>query len=184
MAGIEAAEHAGFPIKINMVVMRGVNDQEVEDFATLTLERPWPVRFIEYMPAVRADHWESQIVPGQEILDRLSRRFRLTALERDSAAGPAKVFRADGAAGTIGVITPVSGHFCGECNRIRVTSAGKARSCLFSDAGVDLKPFLTRGDHAGLAAALLAVVACKPGRHALSAAEPEHTPFAMSSIGG
>ena len=184
LAGIEAAERSGFPLKINMVVMRGINDQEIEDFAALTIERSWTVRFIEYMPAVRAEDWEKLIVPGEEVLDRLQRRFGLTPLERDSAAGPARIFRADGAVGTIGVITPVSGHFCGECNRIRVTSGGRARSCLFSEAGVDLKPFLMAGDQAGLSAALRTVVACKPGKHDLAAAEQEHAPFAMSSIGG
>ncbi len=184
MAGIAAAEQAGFPLKINMVVMRGVNDGEILDFAAMTLERPLTVRFIEYMPAIQADNWEEFIVPGESILDQIGRRFRFTPLERDGLAGPARTFRIEGAVGTIGVITPVSGHFCGECNRIRVTAAGRARGCLFADTGCDLKPFLTRGDEAGLAAALRAIVAHKPGRHSLAAAEQQHTPFAMSAIGG
>ena len=121
-------------------------------------------------------------MPGDAILDRIGSRFRFSPLERDASAGPARTFRIDGAAGTIGVITPVSGHFCDECNRIRVTSSGRARSCLFSDAGFDLKPLLAVGDEAGLATALRAIVARKPGRHAL--AEQDHTPFAMSAIGG
>lgn len=182
--GIAAAERAGFPIKINMVVMRGINDAEILDFAALTLDRPLTVRFIEYMPAIRADNWESLILPGETVLDRIGLRFPFTPLERDGLAGPAKTFRIEGAAGTIGVITPVSGHFCGECNRIRVTAAGKARSCLFSDAGLDLRPLLARDDEAGLAAALRAIVDRKPGRHSLAAAEESHTPFAMSTIGG
>ncbi|MCM2357605.1 MAG: GTP 3',8-cyclase MoaA [Geobacteraceae bacterium] len=184
LAGIAAAERAGFPVKINMVVMRGVNDRELLDFAALTLDRPLTVRFIEYMPAIRADNWEARIVPGEEILDRIGARFSFSPLERDTAAGPARIFRIDGAAGSIGVITPVSGHFCGECNRIRVTSAGRARSCLFADTGLDLKPLLARGDQEGLAAALRTVVARKPGRHSLAAEEQQHTPFAMSAIGG
>ena len=182
LAGIDAAERAGFPLKINVVVMRGVNDGELLDFAAMTLDRPLTVRFIEYMPAIRADNWAELVMPGDAILDRIGSRFRFSPLERDASAGPARTFRIDGAAGTIGVITPVSGHFCDECNRIRVTSSGRARSCLFSDAGFDLKPLLAVGDEAGLATALRAIVARKPGRHAL--AEQDHTPFAMSAIGG
>jgi cyclic pyranopterin phosphate synthase len=184
MSGIAAAERAGFPLKINMVVMRGINDQEILDFAALTLDRPLTIRFIEYMPAIRSDDWESRIVPGETILDRIGRRFSFTPLERDGLAGPARTFRIDGAAGTIGVITPVSGHFCGECNRIRVTATGRARSCLFSDNGIDLKPLLASGDEAGLAAALRAIVVQKPGRHSLAEAEQQYTPFVMSAIGG
>lgn len=184
MAGIAAAEQAGFPLKINVVVMRGVNDGEILDFAAMTLDRPLTVRFIEYMPAIRPDNWEDLIVPGETILDRIGKRFRFSPMERDASAGPARTFRIDGAAGTIGVITPVSGHFCDECNRIRITASGRARSCLFSDIGYDLRPFLAAGDEAGLAAALHDIVARKPGRHSLESAEKQHTPFAMSAIGG
>ncbi len=184
IAGIAAAERTGLPLKINMVVMRGVNDGEILDFAAMTLDRPLTVRFIEYMPAIRAENWQILIVPGETVLDRIARRFPFAPLERDGLAGPARTFRIAGAAGTIGVITPVSGHFCGECNRIRVTAAGRARSCLFADNGLDLKPLLAQGDEAGLAAAIRAIVADKPGQHALAAAEQQHTPFTMSAIGG
>jgi len=184
MAGIDAAQRAGFPLKVNVVVMRGVNDGELLDFAAMTLDRPITVRFIEYMPAIRAENWESQIMSGESILEQISRRFRLTPQERDGLAGPARTFRIYGAAGTIGVITPVSGHFCGECNRIRVTASGRARSCLFSESGIDLKRFLDGGDEAGLMAALSAVVARKPGRHSLAEKEQNYTPFAMSAVGG
>jgi GTP 3',8-cyclase len=184
LAGIDAAERAGFPIKINMVVMRGVNDQEVLDFADMTLEKPVTVRFIEYMPAIRSNDWQSLVVPGETILERIGERFTMTRLERETAAGPAKIFRIDGATGTIGVITPVSGHFCGECNRIRVTSVGRARSCLFSDAEYDLRPILALGDREALTEALRSVVARKPVRHFFSEEDPQHTPFTMAAIGG
>jgi GTP 3',8-cyclase len=184
LAGIAAAERAGFPLKINMVVMRGINDEELLDFAALTLDRPLTVRFIEYMPAIRSDNWQALAVPGEEILARIGGRFSFTSQEREGLAGPARTYRIAGAAGTIGVITPVTGHFCGECNRIRVTAAGFARSCLFADTGLDLRPFLANGDEAGLAAALRAIVACKPGRHFLGDEEEHHTPFAMAAIGG
>ncbi len=184
LAGIETALRADFPVKLNMVFMRGVNDGELLDLAAMTLDRPLTVRFIEYMPAIREENWESLIVPGETILAELGRRFRLVPLERDGLAGPAKMFQIAGAAGTLGVITPVSGHFCGECNRIRVTATGKARGCLFADASLDLKPLLAAGDEGALAEALRTIVMGKPGRHHLGATEDQHTPFPMSAIGG
>ena len=184
LAGIETAERAGFPIKLNMVVMRGVNDAEIFDFAAMTLDRPVTVRFIEYMPAIRTENWESHIVPGEEILSRLGERFTLEPVARDVLSGPARDFRIPGAAGSIGIITAVSGHFCGECNRIRITATGKARSCLFSDASHDLRPILATGDEAALVAALRAIVNGKPGRHHLGTTEEQHTPFTMAAIGG
>jgi cyclic pyranopterin phosphate synthase len=184
LAGIKAAERARFPIKLNMVVMRGVNDAEVLDFAAMTLDRPVTVRFIEYMPAIRTENWEDLIVSGEAILTQLRERFDLVPVDRDGLSGPARDFRIPGAAGSIGIITAVSGHFCGECNRIRITATGKARSCLFADASQDLRPLLATGDEAALATALRAIVNGKPGRHQLGTEEEQHTPFTMSAIGG
>jgi cyclic pyranopterin phosphate synthase len=99
-------------------------------------------------------------------------------------SGPAREYRIPGAAGTLGIITAVTGHFCGDCNRIRVTSTGRARSCLFSGAELDLKPFLGEGDAGDLEQALRRIVDGKPGRHQLSLESANHTPFAMSAIGG
>ena len=100
LAGIEAAESAGFRfIKINVVVMRGVNDEEIEEFAALTMERPWRVRFIEYMPTLAEPGWEETVVPGTEILARLSRRFTMTDEASENLAGPARYQRIAGAAG-------------------------------------------------------------------------------------
>jgi len=184
LAGIAAADRAGFPVKINMVVMRGVNDDEIEAIASLAMERPYAVRFIEYMPSSRQQRWQSLVVSGREILERLAVRFPLQPVPRADLAGPAKEYRIPGAAGTLGIITPVTGHFCGDCNRIRVTSTGRAKSCLFSDAEFDLKPFLGEGDAVPLQDALRGIVEAKPGRHELSPESAHHTPFAMSAIGG
>jgi cyclic pyranopterin phosphate synthase len=183
-AGLEAAERAGFPLKLNMVVMRGVNDDELADFAALTLDKPYAVRFIEYMPTVGGGDWQSRVVPGHEILERIGRRFPFVPLERNELAGPAREFQIEGAAGTFGIITPISGHFCGDCNRIRVTASGHARSCLFAPNEVDLKPFLLSEGEAGIRQALLQVVGDKPGRHRISDAETGCSPFMMSSVGG
>ncbi|CAG0993231.1 GTP 3',8-cyclase [Geobacteraceae bacterium] len=184
MAGIDAAERAGFPLKINMVVMNGINDDEILDFVAMTMDRAVTVRFIEYMPAIKATDWESRVVPGDTILERIAERFSFKSEARESLAGPARIFSVDGAAGTFGIISPVTGHFCEECNRIRVTAAGRARSCLFSDREVDLKPFLAIGDDRALAAALRQVVTFKPRRHLLTEAEQQFTPFAMAALGG
>jgi len=184
LAGIAAADRAGFPVKINMVVMRGVNDDELEAIAGLALEHPYAIRFIEYMPSRKEPGWQDLVLPGEKILERLAARFSLAPASREDVDGPARKYLVEGAAGTLGIITPVTGHFCAECNRIRVTSTGTAISCLFSGGEVDLKPLLAEADDAPLLAALKRIAEGKPDRHHLSAQENEHDPFAMSSIGG
>lgn len=185
LEGIRFAEESGFPIKLNMVVMRGVNDVEVEDFARLTLDKPYTVRFIEYMPTIKAPDWRSLVVPGEEIIRRIAGAYRLEKLERDDRlSGPSTDFRIDGAAGAIGIITPVSSHFCGECNRIRVTSSGTARGCLFDDTEYDLKTIMRNGNRAELEEALREIVGRKPGRGRISDADSARKPFDMSKVGG
>ncbi|GLI38377.1 GTP 3',8-cyclase MoaA [Geobacter hydrogenophilus] len=185
LAGIAAAEAAGFPPpKINMVVMRGVNDDEVLDFARLTIEHPYAVRFIESMPATREKNWQNLTVTGEEILERIGTQFPLEPVEKGSLAGPSRDFRLRGAAGTIGIITALSGHFCADCNRIRVTSTGMAKSCLFSDGGIDLKPFLGREGPRPLVEALRHLACAKPACHGMSMERAEHQAFAMAAVGG
>lgn len=184
LAGIAAAENAGFRVKLNMVVMRGVNDNEILDFVAMTIGRGVTVRFIEYMPAIREAGWEAKVFPGAEILQQIAGRYAYAEQAREGLAGPASSYKIEGAVGGFGIITPVSGHFCADCNRIRVTSSGKVRSCLFSDDSLDLRPLLAKGDRAGLEAALRAVVTCKPRNHTLTETESGYTPFAMAAIGG
>ena len=184
LSGIAAAEAAGFPIKLNMVVMRGVNDQEVVDFAALTLDKRYAVRFIEFMPSGADPDWQSRVVPGQEILDRISKRYGFVGIDRGELAGPAQDFRIRGAAGTIGVITPVTGHFCDGCNRIRVTASGMARGCLFSRSETDLKPGLRGNDPSELEKVLLRIVGSKPGKHRFCEEPSGSSPLDMSRVGG
>jgi cyclic pyranopterin phosphate synthase len=184
LSGIAAAEAVRFPIKLNMVVMRGVNDHEVVDFAALTLDKPYAVRFIEFMPSGEDTDWSSRVVPGREILDRISTRFDFEEIGRGELAGPAKDYRIRGAAGTIGVITPVTGHFCDGCNRIRVTASGMARGCLFSETETDLKPILRGNDPSELEKVLLRIVGTKPGKHRLCEEPAGPSPFDMSRVGG
>jgi GTP 3',8-cyclase len=142
-----AAERAGIaPIKINVVVMRGINDDEVEDFARLTLEHPWHVRFIELMPVGEMSGltWD-HIVASDEVLSRVA---SLGTLAPDGGPprgnGPAKYYRLAGAAGTIGVITPMTHTYCASCNRVRLTADGRLRTCLFGDHEVLLRDALRR----------------------------------------
>ena len=184
LAGISAADKAGFSIKINMVVMRGVNDSEVVDFAALAIHKPYTVRFIEYMPVIKEKNWQSLSFPCGEILDRIGRKYSCAPVDRKDLAGPAREYRIENGVGTIGVITPISGHFCGECNRIRVTSTGVAKGCLFSAAGTDLKPYVVQFDTLGLDEALRKIVTSKPGMHLISVSDADHSPFAMAHVGG
>jgi cyclic pyranopterin phosphate synthase len=183
LAGIAAAEEAGFPpLKINMVVMRGINDDELLDFAALTINKPYTVRFIEYMPTLKEKGWDARSMPGSEILERIAARYPLVPLVSPEMAGPARNFKIRGAAGAVGIITPVSGHFCDSCNRIRVTAAGIVRGCLFAESGTNLKPVLEKGEDSLLREALREIVTGKPGRHRLAEGEWEQVP--MSRIGG
>ncbi|MGA9837834.1 MAG: GTP 3',8-cyclase MoaA [Gemmatimonadaceae bacterium] len=163
-----AAERAGLdPVKINMVVMRGVNDDEVEEFARLTLEHPWHIRFIELMPVgeMRDLTWE-HVVPSDEVLARIR---TLGALE--PAAGPARgngpavYYAFPGARGTIGMITPMTHTYCGSCNRVRLTADGRLRTCLFGDHEVDLRTPLRAGEP--LESHFRRALAEKPKEHAL-----------------
>jgi cyclic pyranopterin phosphate synthase len=183
LAGIEAAAAVGMKIKLNMVVMRGVNDDEIVDFARLSVERPFSVRYIEYMPTIREAGWEERLVSGDEVLQRIAAVWPLRALETGLLCGPARPYRIDNAAGTLGIITPMSDHFCSSCNRLRVTSTGLAKSCLLSEAAVDLKPCLEQADDACLQKLLREIIAGKPAQHRMNE-NPDGSPFTMSSIGG
>ena len=145
----EAAQAAGLdPIKINVVVMRGVNDDEILDFARLTLTHPWHVRFIELMPvgAMRDLTWD-HVVPSDEVLARIE---ALGVLAADPGPvlgnGPAAYYRLPNAQGTIGVIAPMTHSYCGSCNRVRLTADGRLRTCLFGDHEVNLRDPLRAGE--------------------------------------
>jgi cyclic pyranopterin phosphate synthase len=168
VAAALAAERAGIdPIKINVVVMRGINDDEVQDFARLTIEHPWHVRFIELMPVGEMSGltWE-HIVPSEEVLARVA---LLGALDTDTGPargnGPAKYYRLRGAQGTIGVITPMTHTYCASCNRVRLTADGRLRTCLFGDHEVLLRDALRRGER--LESLFRCALAEKPKEHAL-----------------
>ena len=185
LIGLDAAEQAGFPPpKINCVIMRGVNDSEILDFAEMSMTRGNSIRFIEYMPAVKEDNWQRYCISGEEILDRIAARYPLTPVDRGMYCGPSRDYCLPGARGSIGIITAVSGHFCSECNRIRVTSTGQAKGCLFADSKTDLTPWLRPPDRKGLANVLKGIVSTKPERHDISQDGYSHSNFTMSQVGG
>ncbi|MBI3791043.1 MAG: GTP 3',8-cyclase MoaA [Gemmatimonadetes bacterium] len=168
LVAFDAALAAGLgPVKLNVVVMRGINDDEVADFARLTLDRALHVRFIELMPVgdlreLTFDH----VVPSTEVLERVA---SLGALAEDEGPargnGPAAYYRLAGAAGTIGVITPMTHTYCGSCNRVRLTADGRLRTCLYGDHEVALREPLRAGEP--LEPLFRRALAEKPKEHSL-----------------
>jgi cyclic pyranopterin phosphate synthase len=176
------------PIKLNCVVMRGVNDDEVTDLARTTFEKGWTVRFIEVMPMRQnPGKQEALYVSADEIRARIEAEFgALVEDPRESFAGPSSDFRLPGARGRIGFITPLSHTFCARCNRVRMTPTGKLRLCLFGEAGVDLRAPLRAGAKVDdLVAIIHTALRQKPESHhlALGYSGPE-APITMSTIGG
>jgi GTP 3',8-cyclase len=152
LAAIRVAHSAGLaPVKLNVVVMRGINDDEIEDFALLTFEQQVHVRFIELMPVggMRELTFE-HVVPSQEVLERIASLGHLTAAAGPSRGnGPAEYYKLGGAVGTVGVITPMSHTYCGSCNRVRLTADGRLRTCLFGEHFVNLRDPLRAGSPIG-----------------------------------
>jgi len=186
-AGIEEALRVGLsPIKINMVAIKGLNDDEVESFAQLTLHLPLTIRFIEYMPSGNGEEWkESDILTIPQIQSRLQKVGELIPIPSDQWDGPAKRFRIEGATGEIGLIGAVSSHFCGDCNRLRLTPDGKIRTCLFSDEEIDVREILrTGGIDQDIKERLLVALEAKPERHLINTHLFKKCQRNMSAIGG
>ncbi len=186
MAGLEAAERVGFsPIKINVVLIRGRNDDEIEDFAEITRERPWHVRFIELMPtSSNLDLSARHFVSCGEALARLRAVERLEPVGGPAGNGPATYYRFPGAPGTVGVITPMSHNYCSRCNRMRLTADGHLRPCLFGDLQTNLRDPLRAGED--LAPLVRETLRVKPERHYLIRGSDEGSGglVALSQTGG
>lgn len=146
LSGIEAARLAGLnPVKINMVVLNDINEDEIVDLARKSITEGWHVRFIEYMPFGIPESIADKIVSAQEIRDQIQSLGVLEPYTGGIGNGPAKYYRLPGAEGTIGLITPMTEHFCHSCNRLRLTSDGQLRPCLLDDDEVNLKESLRNG---------------------------------------
>lgn len=176
LRGLDAAEAAGFShTKLNCVLMGGVNDDEIEDFVRLTQACPLSVRFIELMPMGACAKWEkARFLPAGAVLDRVPE------LEPAGTDGVSQLYRIPGAAGTVGLIEPMSHAFCAECSRIRITADGKLKPCLHADTEIAL-----RGLHGeSLLDAIRQGIARKPERHALTRDGQSHAGRCMNEIGG
>ena len=178
LAGLRAALDAGFDkVKINCVLIGGFNDDEISDLAGLTLRYPLDVRFIELMPMPGDTLFgEAAYIPAARVLDALPQ-----AAPCPRHDGVARLYRLPGALGDIGLISPLSDHFCGECNRLRLTADGHLKPCLHSREELSIKGL----DYAGMIAAMRQAIALKPRQHdALSPACPSHSARPMNRIGG
>ncbi len=183
---LEALKVGLSPIKINMVAIKGVNDDEIESFARLTIDLPLVVRYIEYMPSGNGDSWsEENIITVDQIKKRIENIVKLNPIPHSELDGPAKRYRIEGALGEIGLIGAVSEHFCSDCNRLRLTPDGKIRTCLFSDNEIDLKEYIRNGaTDEDLRQRLLIALKMKPERHHINTNQFKKCQRNMSAIGG
>ena len=188
LAGIESAKNAGLqPIKINAVVVRGHNEDEVADFAAFAREHDVKMRFIEFMPLDSGHEWSrDDVVSGREIRERISERFPLVALDTPRGSETASRYRfADGAAGEIGIIAPVTEAFCGACSRIRLTADGQIRTCLFSTVEHSLRDVVRdNASRAEIINYIVSVIQKKEPRHFINDPGFVAPSRSMSFIGG
>ncbi|GIP40883.1 GTP 3',8-cyclase [Paenibacillus sp. J31TS4] len=191
LASLEAAERTGYdPIKLNVVLMKGRNDEEIDDFLRMTVHRRLHIRFIEYMPIGHSDAgWKAGYVPLETVLDRC----RAMGMAPEPAGdvygnGPSRNYRLSGAAGSFGLIHPVSDHFCATCNRLRLTADGNVKPCLYWSDEWNVKPWL--GDRSGLEELFFRAIGQKPETHemakVLTGEDASRLPTVrrMSQIGG
>jgi cyclic pyranopterin phosphate synthase len=194
LKGIDSALKAGLlPIKINTVLIRGINDDEVEDFVRLTLGRPLNIRFIEFMLSGEElkDNYRDKFISVLEIKESLAEKYSFRPIDTNSGNGPAKYYQIKGGQGTIGFITALSQHFCKTCNRIRLTSEGKLRPCLFSNMEVDIKQAIrnVKTDDKIIRGKIIRnnigeAISIKPEGHKLNEKFSNRDSFKMSKIGG
>lgn len=187
LKSIALAREVGFaPVKVNGVIIRGINDHEIESLAEFARAQDLSFRFIEFMPLDSAQAWQKDmVVSGREILERIRARFDLQPVVLDNPSSTAKRWRFSDGRGEVGIIAPVSEPFCGHCNRIRLTADGKVRTCLFSVVEHDLRMLLRNGSSDGeIGEWLNGVVWQKEARHHIG--EPDFQPASrsMSCIGG
>lgn len=188
LRGIEKAHGLGFtPLKLNIVIMKGVNDDEIEEFVNLTKNRNYHVRFIEFMP-MKANGWDrSKFIAADEVEGMVEKLFDIIPDSSDPKGSPSRNYLIDGHLGKIGFISPVSRHFCDSCNRIRLTSDGHIRSCLLRKGEVDMRPALRSGAGDDEVRGLIReAVLLKPSGHDMDNNELDShdTHRSMTQIGG
>jgi len=191
LRGIRKVRRMGFsPIKVNIVAIKGFNDDEILDFARLTLDAPYQIRFIELMPLGRAGvENDGQFLANDVVMERIAALGTLDPVNGsgDKGAGPARLYRLAGAQGQIGFISPVSRHFCKSCNRLRLTADGHLRTCLLSDDEEDLKgPLRAGAQDEQIGGLIRGAIARKPRKHGISCDESliKKCMKEMTAIGG
>ena len=185
--GIEKALDVGFfPVKLNVVAIKRFNDDEILQFARLTLEKPLTVRFIEFMPTAGVDFWNrGHVLTVDMIRKEIGKLGPLIPVDGNERDGPAARFRLEGATGELGFISPISSHFCNNCNRLRLTPDGKLRACLFSDNEIDLRSHLrNRCSDEKLKDLLMAALRNKPKTHTIDTSLFRKCQRNMAAIGG
>jgi cyclic pyranopterin phosphate synthase len=190
LRGIAKAEQIGFsPIKINAVAIKGFNDDEVLEFAKLSVDKPFQVRFIELMPMGQSIGFGEDYLPMSQLIQKISAKYELEQLKvkESKSAGPATIFRIKGGRGELGFINPVSSHFCSTCNRLRLTADGRLRACLLKEDEIDLKKELSDNcSDAVLESLIKEAILLKPKHHDLDCSD-RHLKKChrdMSEIGG
>lgn len=186
--GLEEAERVGLnPLKINCVAIKGFNDDEILDFALLTKKKPYHIRFIEYMPFDAQAAWDrDKCISASQIMEKINNFQQLIPLgDPEKRTGPARRYKFIDGIGEVGFINPVSDHFCGTCNRLRLTADGKLRTCLFSDAELDIKAAIRNGcTDREIEDLLFRAVKEKPERHHISDNVFKKCSRTMNFIGG
>ena len=193
-SGLRVARDLGFRVKLNVVAMQGINDDEFADFARLSVSHGFQVRFIEFMPVGEKSSWqEDRFIAGDDIRDKVNTVGTLTPCPRNKSDGPAMMYdllTEDGKKGRVGFISPISHHFCDRCNRLRLTSEGRLRACLLNDVETDLKQLIRNGaGDSEIENAIRTTILEKPKGHHLqdSASRPSKGGACsgrMSRIGG
>jgi cyclic pyranopterin phosphate synthase len=186
LKSIDAAEKVGLtPVKINVVPIRGLNDNEILSFASLTLKRNYHIRFIEFMPANCSNVWDkSKCVKSSDVLETISTIGKLEQM-KFRGKGPSRNFRIKGAPGVIGIISPISDHFCAHCSRLRLTSIGTIRPCLFSKEEIDIKtPMRNSASDDEIENLFCHAIKIKPQGHSINNKVIHDQIETMSKIGG
>jgi cyclic pyranopterin phosphate synthase len=182
----EALRQRLSPVKVNVVVIKGLNDDEIKDFARLSLTYPLHIRFIEFMPVGDGNEWHGEeTIPSSQIMEEIRGIGELIPMGPYENGGPAKRYYIKGGKGEIGFISPISSHFCAQCNRLRLTPDGKIRTCLFSDEEIDLKAALRKvGGEATLEEILYRALQAKPEGHRIGDMRFKKCQRGMHAIGG
>lgn len=190
--GIKKAQQIGFKIKLNVVAMKGINSDEFNDFALFAIKNNIQVRFIEFMPLGKKSSWsKDRFISSDNIINQLQSQYKLSPSDSTQHTGPAKIYTitsSDGTSGEVGFISPLSHHFCEQCNRLRLTSEGNLRSCLLNDNETNLKELLRGGcSDDELLEVIKDTVRKKPKGHSIDQNGPEtgdRCSGQMSRIGG